>query len=465
MFKKIYYILIVLFSIISIYLLFNTTIIPNNILYLIILFYTLFLILILILITRKKKIFIILGIILSIFIIIGNIGTIFIYHKTNTFFNKITNVKYEITNYSIISSKESGINTIDNINTIGLFHNEMDKNYQDAIVELDDKKKLDKKEYDNVLLLVNDLLNNKIDAIFINENYIGIINENDDKFEENIKIIDTIVINAEVKQNRQLLNDITKLNSFNIYISGIDTYGPISTVARSDVNIITTINIKENKILLTNTPRDYYVQLHGTTGNKDKLTHAGVYGIDMSIQTLEDLYETKIDYYIRVNFNSLITLVDAIGGIDIYSDQELYLGNYYFNYGMNHCDGQKALRFARERKSYMAGDRHRGQNQQQVIEAIIKKVTESKDINTYLKLLNTIEDSFQTNIDKKMINGFINLQIKNNYNWNIESIQANGYDDGGYTYTYPGQYLYVMQPDYDSLNTAKNKIKELLESN
>ena len=128
-------------------------------------------------------------------------------------------------------------------------------------------------------------------------------------------------------------------------------------------------------------------------------------------------------------------------------------------------NGDKALRFARERKSYMEGDRHRGQNQQQVIEAIIKKVTQSKDVNTYIKLLDTLQDSFQTNIDKKMFNGFINLQVKNNYNWQVESIQANGYDSGNYTYSYPGQYLYVMEPDYDSLNNAKNKIKELYESN
>ena len=465
MIKKIYFILILIFSIISVYFIFNATIVPNTILYLIILFYVINLLLMYILITRKKKLFKILGIILSILLIIINAGLIFVYYKSNSFFDKITNVEYETNNYVIIVLKDSSYNKLDDISNIGLFYNEIDKNYKDAIVELDDKKKLDKKEFENILVLVSDFLTKKIDSIIINENYIDIINEGNDKFKDNIKIIDTITINTEVKQNRALMNDVSKLNSFNIYISGIDTYGPISTVARSDVNIIATINIKENKILLTNTPRDYYVQLHGTTGNKDKLTHAGVYGIDMSIKTLEDLYDTKIDYYFRVNFNSLIKIVDAIGGIDVYSDQELYLGKYYFNYGLNHCDGDKALRFARERKSYMEGDRHRGQNQQQVIEAIIKKVTKSKDVNTYIKLLDTLQDSFQTNIDKKMFNGFINLQVKNNYNWQVESIQANGYDSGNYTYSYPGQYLYVMEPDYNSLNNAKNKIKELYESN
>ena len=228
------------------------------------------------------------------------------------------------------------------------------------------------------------------------------------------------------------------------------------------------MDIKNNKILLVNTPRDYYVRLHGTTGDKDKLTHAGVYGIDMSIKTLEDLYETKIDYYIRVNFNTLVSLVDEIGGIDIYSDQAFTPHTnrkVYVKYGLNHFDGTAALAYARERMTYMDGDRHRGRNQQQVIEAIINKVTKSNDINMYMKLLKVLENSMQTNMNKKLINGFINIQVKNNYNWTVESTDVTGYDSGNYTYSYPGQYLYVMEPDYDSLNTAKNRIKELLESN
>ena len=137
----------------------------------------------------------------------------------------------------------------------------------------------------------------------------------------------------------------------------------------------------------------------------DKLTHAGVYGIDMSIKTLEDLYDTKIDYYIRVNFNTLIKLVDEIGGIDIYSDAAFTPWtnrSVYVKYGWNHFDGAAALAYSRERMTYLEGDIHRGQNQQQVIEAIIKKVTQSRDINTYLNLLSVMEESLQTNLDKKI---------------------------------------------------------------
>ena len=463
--KKIYFILLFLISAFSIYLGYNITIIPTKYLYVLITFYIIFLLLILILLFRKKKILRIIGIFLSIVLITISIGVAFIYHKTNTFFNKITNVKYETSNYSLLVLKSNNYEKLEDIKNTGTYSNELDKNYDSALKELDDKVKLNKNKYTDIFELVNDFLNNHIEAIFINENYIDIIDENNTDFKDKIKVIDTITIKS-INEKKELENEIKKLGNFNIDISGIDTYGPITTVSRSDVNILATINIKGSKILLTNTPRDYYVQLHGTTGNKDKLTHAGVYGIDMSMQTLSDLYDTPIDYYIRVNFNSLITLVDAIGGVDIYSDSSFrtYTNkNVYVNAGWNHFNGEQALAYSRERYAYMEGDRHRGQNQQQVIEAIIKKVTESNDINTYLTLLNTLENSIQTNIDKKLINGFINLQVKKKFNWSVESIQANGYDDGGYTYSYPGQYLYVMQPDYNSVEVARNKIKELLD--
>ena len=464
MIKKLYYLILFLLSIISIYLGFNSTIIPNKILYIIIAVYIIFLLLILLLITRKKKFIIFLGILLSIPLLIGNAALSYVYIRTNTFFNKITNVEYETSNYSIIILKDSTFTKLEDLKEIGLYKQDIDSNYNDALEELNSKVKIDNKNYDNILNIVNDLYTKKLESILINENYIDIINETDNKFKENTKVLDTLSI-KKIKEKKEIEQEISKLGNFNIYISGIDTYGEISTVSRSDVNILATVDMKNNKILLTNTPRDYYVQLHGTTGTKDKLTHAGVYGIDMSMQTLEDLYETKINHYIRVNFNTLIKLVDLIGGVDIYSDQNLYLGKIYIKYGWNHLNGTEALAFSRERHSYIDGDRHRGRNQQQVIEAIIKKVTQSRDINTYLNLLSTMENSVQTNIDKKLINGFINKQVSENLEWKTESISVTGYDSGNYTYSYPGQLLYVMEPDYNSLNTAKAKIKEIIDNN
>lgn len=464
MFKKIYYFLLLVVSVVSIYLSFNITIIPTKYVYLIGLFYLVNLVLILILLFRKKKIFKILGIICSIFLLFVSSAITFIYIRSNSFFNKITNVEYEKSNYIVIVLKDSPYEKLDDIKNIGIYKNELDKNYSIALEELNEKNTINNKDYTGIVELVTDLLEKHIEAILINENYLDIIDESTSGFKDKVKIIETFEIKT-LKEKKELENEIKKLGNFNIYISGIDTYGPITNVSRSDVNIIATINIKDGKILLTNTPRDYYVQLHGTTGNKDKLTHAGVYGIDMSMKTLEDLYDTKLDYYIRVNFNTLISLVDGIGGIDIYSDLAFTPWtnrSVYIKYGWNHLDGAAALAYSRERMSYMEGDRHRGQNQQQVIEAIIKKVTKSNDINMYMKLLDVLEKSMQTNMDKKLINGFINLQVKTNYDWNIESIAVTGFDDGGYTYSYPGQYLYVMQPDYNSVETAKSKIKEIL---
>ena len=465
--RKIYFLFVFIISIIGIFLGFYSTIIPNIILYLAIIFYVINLLIIYILLMRKKKILRIVGYIISILLIAISIALGYIFFRANSFFNKITNIKYETTNYSILVLKDSEYKTLDDLITVGLYSTEIDKNYTEAKKELNEKKELNNKEYENIVYLITDLYEKKINSIFINENYIDIIDEIDNNFKDKTTVIETITINKETKENENTI-DISKLENFNVYISGIDTYGEISTVSRSDVNIIATINIKDNKILLTNTPRDYYVQLAGTTGTKDKLTHAGVYGINTSIGTLENLYDTKINYYVRVNFNTLITLVDEIGGIDIYSDASFTPHTnrkVYVKYGWNHFDGAAALAYSRERYTYLEGDRHRGQNQQQVIEAIIKKITESNDINTYMKILSVLENSFQTNIDKKLINGFINLQVKNNYNWLFESISVTGYDSANYTYSYPGQYLYVMEPDYNSLETAKNKIKETLTIN
>jgi len=170
---------------------------------------------------------------------------------------------------------------------------------------------------------------------------------------------------------------------YTIYISGIDSYGEVDTVSRSDVNILAVVNPKDNKVLLVNTPRDYYVQLHGTTGVRDKLTHAGIYGIDMSKNTLQDLYGTKVDYTVRINFSSLLKLVDAAGGINVYSDYTFKAGGYSFVQGYNTLDSKQALVFARERYAFADGDRQRGKHQQRVIEALITKLSQPRVLLGY----------------------------------------------------------------------------------
>ena len=467
MIRKIYYLLVAIFCIIGIYLGFNASIIPNIALYILIAFYIINLLILYLLLvkkrkkTKKRRIFFIIGIILSIILIILNTAIVFINIKANKFLNTITNVKFETTSYSLIVLKDSNYKYVNDLSIIGLYHNDIDKTYTEALTKINDKVSLTEKEYTNPLLLITDLMNKTIDGIFLNSAYIDIFDEAQENFKDNIKIIDTIDINTEI-ENNDIKIDITKLKSFNLYISGIDVKGPITTVSRSDVNIIATVNMETNKILLTNTPRDYYVQIHNTTGLKDKITHVGALGVETSKATLEDLYEIEIPYYIRVNFDSLIKIVDAIGGIDVFSDRDLIgAKNTHFKYGWNHLNGEQALAYSRTRKAYGSGDRHRGQNQQQVIEAIVKKVTKSNNLSYYLNLLNVMKESFQTNIDKENINNLINYQVKTGTQWKFETISVDGYGTYTYFYTHPNFYNYAMVPYPETVEAAKMKINEV----
>ena len=290
--------------------------------------------------------------------------------------------------------------------------------------------------------------------------YKDIISEMIENFDNSIKIIYTIELKSESDIETTDKN-VTK-EPFSIYISGIDIYGDISSVSRSDVNMIATVNPVTHTILLTSIPRDYYVQLHGTTGSKDKLTHAGLYGINMSIETIEDLLDEEIDYYVRVNFTTLINLVDAIGGIDIYSDTAFRAWtdhSCYFKVGDMHLDGKCALAYARERHAYEGGDRHRVQNQQDVISAILTKALSSRTLITkYTNILESMGNSFQTNIPSEKIYELINEQLDTMPNWTFDKYSLNGYDDLNVTYTFGSQLLYVMRPDESTIIEARNKM-------
>ena len=420
MIKKIITIILLLVSIISIFLAIHSSMLPTLYIIALSIFYLISIILIYFLLTKTNKIFTILSIILTSIIIIISIGVSFVFLKADHILNKITDVDKEINNYSVIVLKDSEYEELNDINNkeIGILE-EFDSNYKKALNELQNKVDITKKEYSNALELANNLLSENIEVILLNENYISILDEGLTDFENKTKVLYTIEITTDKKTET-----FKKINmdedSFNIYISGIDTYGSINTVSRSDVNIIATINPNTSKILLTSIPRDMYVQLYGKSVLNDKLTHAGVYGIDTSIKTLENFLDTDIDYYVRINFNSLISLVDYIGGIDVYSDYEFKAGNRIYKKGLNtNLTGEEALAFSRNRYAFSDGDRQRGRNQEKVIEAIINKVTESRDINTYLNLVSTLENSFQTNMSKDNIQEIINKQIENNYKWNI----------------------------------------------
>lgn len=367
------------------------------------------------------------------------------------------NNNIEIKTYNVLVLKENN-KTIEEINTTGYLKNNLQPDY---IKELNIKEK----EYKNIYELYEDLINKNIESITLHESYINLLEED---YEDILKTT-KIIYSFNIKEEKQKTQEIKELTPINIYISGSDSRsGLIEENTRTDVNMIMTINPKTRTILLTSIPRDYYVQLHNTTGYKDKLTHSGIYGIEMSKQTIEDLFNIKIDYTIKVGFSSVINMVDMLGGIDIYSDQTLTTRcndggaeQTYIEQGINHLTGPQALSYARERYAYIEGDNHRIQNQQQVLEAIITKTFKNKElILNYKEFLTTIQTLYRTDMPESLIKLYIKDQLENKKTWTIEKQVVTGYGDSNQTYSMPGRNLYVMNPDMKSVEKATKRINE-----
>ena len=402
--------------------------------------------------------------IISLFIIIAMlIMTIVSFYLGKTVDVLLNNVdsKYKLENYSVVVLKNSDYEKLEDIEKqdVGYFENSTGSEQSNS--KLNEMVDVNLKSYKTSDSLVHDLLDSKIEIIVIEDSIKNIMEEEVPEFGNSTKVIYTFSIKLEVEEITKEV-DVTK-EPFAVYVSGIDTYGEISSVSRSDVNIVMVANPKTRQILLISIPRDYYVQLSGTTGNKDKLTHAGIYGIDMSIQTIEELLELDINYYIKVNFTSVIEIVDALGGLDVYSEYTFtsYSG-YKFKKGLNSVNGKQALDFARTRKAFVDGDRQRGKNQQAIIEAIIRKATDKSIIAKYSSLLNAINGKYQTNMSMKKITSLVKTQLEDMLPWTVSSYSLTGKDSVDYTYTY-NQLLYVMKPDQESISGAIQLINKLLD--
>lgn len=405
-------------------------------------------------------------------ILVGLLSSSFIYvsgylNNTNEFFES-THKSYDTLNYSVIVLKESNYKKISDLKDKNIAY--IDDDYKNDIKNNFKKISYNEQLFTDLSVIADDLLNKNTDAIVLEESYLTLAYEEIKDFKDSVKVIDTFSIKAKVhKENKD--EKINFEEPFVLYISGIDQYGNVNSVrGRSDVNQLVVVNPKTHHILLVNTPRDYYVQLYNTTGLRDKLTHAGIYGIDKSIKTLEKFYDIDINYYLRVNFNSLIKVVDVIGGIDIYSDKSFVAHtnkSVKVKEGWNSFNGTQALAYSRERYAYITGDHHRGANQQQVIEAIINKVTQSSVlISKYNSILNALDGTFQTDMSTNMITSFIKYQLDNMPKWEVESIAVTGYNSSNYTYSMGMRYkLYVMEPDYNSVEKAKKKMNEVLNEN
>lgn len=369
--------------------------------------------------------------------------------------------------YYVIVKNDSSFSNIKDLKdkTVGTYDEGVEI-YQEAIKKLNDTITVNLKTISSVHAMADQLLSGELDAIFLSAVHKSVIDEDSADFRQNAKILYTIEVKVKADSVDEAKVNVTS-EPFTIYISGNDSYGELGARGLSDVNMLATVNPVTHEILLTSIPRDCYVQLHGTTGAKDKLTHAGMYGVQMSILTIEELLNINIDYYIKINFPALVNLVDAIDGIDVYSDKTFkpLNGDSRLVYeGMNHFDGKLALSFARERMAYTYGDRHRVQNQRDVLNAIIKKVSSSPVILTKTnEILSSVSSNLDTNIGRAEISNLVKLQLQSLPSWRVGEYMVNGSDLYTYTYTFGDQLRYVMPPFPESIQAAHDYITGILE--
>ena len=406
------------------------------------------------------------------FLILFSVG-IFYESVTIQFFKDAFQSRERTENYQVLVLNSSNYGSLKELKNgkIGVPFANFSSGAKKMQEELKKKTSLTLQESDNSTL-VDSLLNKNLRVIVMEEAQKNLFMEINEDFSTNVKVLETITVtvpnNIKKKDSK-----ITK-NSFHVFISGTDDYGTITETSRSDMNMIATINPVTHQVLLTSIPRDYYIPLHGINKG-DKLTHSSLYGIDTSMKSLEDLLDIEIDYYVKVNFSSLVNLVDAVSGIDVNSEEEFtahYFDEpvndwitYHFYQGMNHLNGKQALAFSRERKSFLLGDRVRAEHQQLVLSALINKVISPSIIKNYTNLLNALNGSFDTNMHYEDILGFLQLQLDSNPSWNIETNILEGTDGSEHVYSMPSVSTYVMKPDDESVKSASERMTQVFSGN
>ena len=367
---------------------------------------------------------------------------------------------------SIVVPKESDIKDVSQLTSVQA-PTKVDKNNIETLMSaLKKDKKVDVKVDDvaSYQEAYDNLKSGKSKAMVLSGSYASLLESVDSNYASNLKTIYTYKIK---KKNNNSANQVDS-KVFNIYISGIDTYGSISTVSRSDVNIIMTVNMNTHKILLTTTPRDAYVKIPGGGADQyDKLTHAGIYGVETSEQTLENLYGIKIDYYARINFTSFLKLIDQLGGVTVHNDQAFTSlhGKFDFPVGDIQMNSEQALGFVRERYSLDGGDNDRGKNQEKVISAIVNKLASLNSVSNFTSIVNNLQDSVQTNMSLDTINALANTQLDSGSKFTVTSQAVTGTGSTGQltSYAMPNSSLYMMKLDDSSVASASQAIKNLME--
>lgn len=314
------------------------------------------------------------------------------------------------------------------------------------------------------------LYESSVNALILNEAYVSMLSDTEEyaDFSDRTKIIYEIPVKDTDSSDKMIADetpkdlDVTE-KPFLFYISGSDTRSQMLATSRSDVNIIMVVNPKTKQILLLNTPRDYYVPNPAGGGALDKLTHCGIYGVNCSIKALENLYGCDISYYMQINFTGFEKLIDSIGGITVDVPQGFSAGGYSYTKGVNKMDGKKALAFARERHAFAGGDNERGQNQMRVIEATIKKISQSGTslLTNYSSILESLQGMFITNMPSEDISAIVKMQLNDGSSWNVKKYAVTGKGGSDYTYSMPHARAYVMYQDKGMVEKASGLIDKV----
>ena len=413
----------------------------------------------------KKKIAKVFTLLLLIFgITLGSIG-VFGIQQFISVTSKL-NETAAVSNYtmSIAVLKDSKIESVSQLESVAAPVDNDQENVQKLIddVQKNQQQTLTVTSIESYLEAYKQLQSGEVKAIVLNEAFENIIESEYPNHADTIKKIYTMGVKKKVKGPKA-----SKGNGMTIYVSGIDTYGPINSVSRSDVNILMTVNTDTKEVLLTTTPRDSYVPIaDGGNNQYDKLTHAGIYGVDASIHTLENLYGIDINYYARLNFTSFLKLIDLLGGIDVYNDQAFnaHTNNQkHYPVGNLHLDSKDALGFVRERYSLADGDRDRGRNQQKVITAIIQKLTSAEVLANYSAVIQGLQESVQTNMPVEVMTDLVNRQLEKGGKYDVQSqdLKGTGRMDLP-SYAMPGSQLYMMEVSQDSLASVKAAMTAVL---
>lgn len=455
-------ILTIILSIICIFTIKGLNMLPNKYFIIFVSIMILFNLIGLLLYTKKKWLNII-GLVISIItIIVSIIGYYYGSETIDYLKHSFNNDSVEISEYGLYVLKKNNFE-LNSIKNFGYLNDEF---AEKAVKELKSRTNAEELSYDDMYTLSNDLKDNKLNSMLLDKTYYNMLLDENEISEDDVKLIHSFNIEIKKKVTKQ---NVDTLKPFNVFLSGSDARSNyIASKTRSDVNMIISVDPKKKTILLTSIPRDYYVSVYGKTGLKDKLTHAGIYGIDTSVKTVENLFDINIDYYIKVGFSSVIEVVNLIDGIDIESDKAFVShcgdgGAIKTNVkkGMNHFNGGEALSYSRERYAYALGDRHRILNQQQVLEAVINKVTTDKSVLLkYDKLLKSLRKLYKTNIPSELISLLVKNQLEDMSGYKIERQSVSGSDASMNTYTAPSKKRYVMIPYEKDVKRASENIKK-----